>query len=319
MQDYKRYDHSILRLKNNQNEIIHKTYFYYFTKSEKSPEYYTTKDQWQQVLYNFKILRCPNTNLQPRMNTKRRELMLNTDLDLYSDDENSTSNIITPPNFRRRLTIVDVIGDYNTSPEGRIIFNCKKNETVYDCLSRRIDQFNLIMNNKKCISTIVNKAREAHCEINSHQTILIINRMQYLKQAYLFMLEKQSSGSNNTFSNCCKKTIEYMSKCNGVNVIRNHEILMKWNRVFRLDEVFPHPNVNIQMGNTYQSELLEAFPEVKTMIQKWANNNLDKLNCENVGLYIRNDVVPKIYKTYLSEEENDDEHYHSMNSCDYLN
>ena len=34
------------------------------------------------------------------------------------------------------------------------------------------------------------------------------------------------------------------------------------------------------------------------------NVNLDKLNCENVGSYIRNDLIKIIYKTHLSEECN---------------
>ena len=60
------------------------------------------------------------------------------------------------------------------------------------------------------------------------------------------------------------------------------------------------------MGYTYQSQFLEAFPEVRSLIQKWANQNLDNLNCENVAKYIRNDVIPKIYNTYILEDCYDD-------------
>ena len=38
------------------------------------------------------------------------------------------------------------------------------------------------------------------------------------------------------------------------------------------------------------------------MIKKWANANLENVNCENVGIFIRNDIIPKIYNMYLSEE-----------------
>lgn len=118
-------------------------------------------------------------------------------------------NIITPPNFRNRLTICDIIGDYYTSSEGKILFNCPTDETVYDCLSRRIDHFELILNNKVSISSIVNKAREKDCELDSNQTILMLHRMQYLRFSY------------------------------------------------RISEIFPHPNTNIQHGHTNQSEFLE--------------------------------------------------------------
>ncbi len=133
----------------------------------------------------------------------------------------SGPNVITPPNFRRRLTILDIIGDYYSSSEGKILFNCKQNESVYDCLSRRIDHFNMIINNV-CISTIVHKAKEKDCEMSSYQTILILNQIQYLKHAYLFMLQKQSSTINCTFASACKNAIEHIKVNNGVSTINNY-------------------------------------------------------------------------------------------------
>ena len=66
--------------------------------------------------------------------------------------------------------------------------------------------------------------------------------------------------------------------------------------------MFPPPNVNIKLGNTFHSELIESFPEIKMIIKDWANDNLDVLNCENVGNCIRNNAIPIIYKIYLSED-----------------
>ena len=87
-----------------------------------------------------------------------------------------------------------------------------------------------------------------------------------------------------------------------MSIINNYETIMKWNCTYRLDEVLPHPNINIQIGQTYQSELLEAYPEVQIMIQKGSNQNLVQLSCENVTIFIRNNILPKIYTTYLSED-----------------
>ena len=77
---------------------------------------------------------------------------------------------------------------------------------------------------------------------------------------------------------------------------------MKWNRLYHLNEKFPHPNINIEIGNTYHSEFIEAFPEIKLLIKKWANTNLDALSYENNGKYIRNDAIPQIYSTHVSED-----------------
>ena len=137
--------------------------------------------------------------------------------------------------------------------------------------------------------------------------------MQYLKYSYLFMLDRDT---DSTYSHCCKKAIQHMRENCGVNIINNHKILMRWNRIFRLDEVFPHPNSNIQHGNTYHSDFLDAFPETKILICQWANKNLDKLCCENIGIFIRNDIVPKIYKTYL--EDNSDSEHEPLSQQEFL-
>ena len=87
-----------------------------------------------------------------------------------------------------------------------------------------------------------------------------------------------------TYSSCCKRAIEHMENFCKVRFIKYHQILMKWNRTFCLNEVFPHPKYCIQHGYTYHSEFLETFPETKILISKWANKNLVKLNCKNVGI-----------------------------------
>ena len=92
-----------------------------------------------------------------------------------------------------RFAILLVITSYPIS-EGKILFNCPTDETVYDCLSCHIDYFELILNNKVSISSIANRAREKNCELNSNQTILMFHCMQYLKFSYLFMLEKNLTG-----------------------------------------------------------------------------------------------------------------------------
>ena len=61
---------------------------------------------------------------------------------------------------------------------------------VYVCTYCNTDHFELIANNQVSISSIVNKAKERDCELNSDQTILMLNEMQFLKNSYPFMLKK---------------------------------------------------------------------------------------------------------------------------------
>ena len=102
------------------------------------------------------------------------------------------------------------------------------------------------------------------------------------------------------FNNCCIKAINQMGMV-GVRLVNNFQIVMKWNRVFRRNECFPHPNPYIECNKTYQPRLFEFFPQIKIEITRWANDHLDLLSCENVGLEIRGKIIQKIYQSYLRE------------------
>ena len=52
---------------------------------------------------------------------------------------------------------------------------------------------------------------------------------------------------------------------------------------------------------TYQPVLFKFVPQVKIEITIWANNHLDLLSCENVGLEIREKIIPKIFQSYLDD------------------
>ena len=67
--------------------------------------------------------------------------------------------------------------------------------------------------------------------LNSQQTILILNKIQYLKHFYLFMIQKDTSNHSVKFSDCCRNLIEHMRKTDGINVIKYHELIMNlsWN------------------------------------------------------------------------------------------
>jgi len=116
------------------------------------------------------------------------------------------------------------------------------------------------------LSTIVDKADKKDCELNTQQTILILNRMQYLRFMYLFTLEKSGENDAFNFRSCCKKAIEKMNG-NGASLLNKHQVLMRWNRTFRINEKFPHPNTNIQNGYIYIPSFFKVFPEIKEMIQ----------------------------------------------------
>ena len=55
--------------------------------------------------------------------------------------------------------------------------------------------------------------------------------MRHLKQAFLFVLQKDLSNRFTKFSAYYKMTIEHVKKCNDVSYTYNYEISMEWNGI----------------------------------------------------------------------------------------
>lgn len=49
----------------------------------------------------------------------------------------------------------------------------------------------------------------------------------------------------------------------GMDVIRNEQTIMQWNRVSPKHEVFPHPNYYVEMAKTNEHLSLKSSPQVK--------------------------------------------------------
>ena len=60
--------------------------------------------------------------------------------------------------------------NYFNSTEARQLFNCQR-EDVEDCLSRRIDLFDEMINHKQEISIVVNKANKKIVSWNGFLTV----------------------------------------------------------------------------------------------------------------------------------------------------
>ena len=171
---------------------------------------------------------------------------------------------------KKRKTIYNQIGNYFNSPEAVRLFNPKSDESVEDCLSRRIDFFDSILNNREDVSYIVNKESEDNCEVTSKQSIVMIRRILYLQNAYFIMLSNDVNELI-SFKRCCKKAIKQTNEID-VKIVKNSRTLMQWHRVFQNQEVFPHPNYYVEMGKTDKPIFLQTFPQVKIELCNWGTS-----------------------------------------------
>ena len=175
-----------------------------------------------------------------------------------------------------------------------ILFNFRDDELVDDCLSRKIYLFDDVLNQKRSVEDVVNKSSEDNGRLTSSQGIKMLQKIQYLRMAYLNVI---NSDLNKTvsFKTCCDQAIKQMSQV-GVSYIKNANTIMQWNRIFRRSEIFPHPNIYVEMGKSETPLFIETFPEVRVELSKFARNNINQLNCETVTLHLRENIVPKIYE-----------------------
>ena len=190
--------------------------FYFFTRHNKIPEKLVTTKDWQNAYENFRFLRSNRNTNATKRTLQDVSNASNTDLEEITD-------ATVQPIFKKKVIIRDIIGDYFTSSEARLLFNCRKDETAYDCLTRRIDKFDSILNNKDTIASIVNKATEANGQLNESQLMIMSQRILIMRTAYLFILESDTSKSI-SFEDCCKKSIKFHHKMSGFKLINNPRI-----------------------------------------------------------------------------------------------
>jgi len=282
LKDYKCYNVRIHGIKNRKNNITTHVIFYYFSTSSTAPRQFFSKTQWEDKYNNFRILRTTNK-------TKRSALNDVTNVEI-SDEDN------VEPKLQKKKLFDEM--NYFNSTEAILLFN-STDDSIEDCLSRRIDMFDEIINHKQDISLVVNKANNKNCELTTKQSIILRQRLQYLRNAYLNVLQKNSN-TKFSFKECCDQSLQQMSLV-GTNLIKSGKTIMQWNRIFRTKELFPHPNVYIEMGKSDVPLFLETFPEVKIELSKWAKANMTWFSCDTVSIHLREKIVPKIYRTYLDD------------------
>ena len=239
-------------------KIVRRAYFYYFTTKNDNPMA-LSKESFTNCYFNVRSMRIIPIESEGNQRINKRVI--------FQDQTTSVNNvpvttgvIVLPPTTKRRKAFIqNQIGDWFSSYEAISLFNVCKDETVYDCLTRRIDLFEDVINSKQCVSSIVNRATEENCSLSLIQGFKIGQKIQYLRQAYLNVLSCADGHVN--FQSCCADAIVTVSNNGHCEV--SSRLLMKWNQIFRCNEIFPHPNVYIQMGKEYQPLFLEAFPEAK--------------------------------------------------------
>ena len=106
-------------------------------------------------------------------------------------------------------------------------------------------------------------------ELSPSQTTTTIQRILYLKQAYLDMLTLQSSKKLH-FKQCCEQAIKKCHKFD-FKMINSPKVLMKLNRYFRDKETLPHPNITTELCQGFHFIFVRIIPRILDKVETVGN------------------------------------------------
>ena len=180
--------------------------------------------------YCNRILR--NQTLQ---RNKKRTIKIDDEVDVIL--ENSECEMISSALIKEdtaRLPLSKNV-DHFTSPEAKLLFNPKKDETVIDCLARQISMLTYATKNDDILVQLTKCDNPLIITTKGRQYL----RMQfiYLRKAYELLLQYMNS---KTWAECYQLCIDNLED-NGINYLRSKVTLTKWNREFRVTYLFINP------------------------------------------------------------------------------
>ena len=192
--------------------------------------------------------------------------------------------------------------DFFDRPVVSKIFGPRVNEeTTRKKLERWIESLEMAEQRFDCFLTLVNKGQDEPPPNSCVPKMLM--RMRVLRLAYERALHTMEDGA--TWTSCCKYATERsrISKSG----LQNWRTVQRANVAFRVSGKFPHPNWYIQIGKKPCPCFLAQYPEALPLLQKWASQHLETLSCEMAAMYIRDSLIPLIYKKEQQTDTEDGE------------
>jgi hypothetical protein len=101
---------------------------------------------------------------------------------------------------------------------------------------------------------------------------------------------------NKTWHNCCDAAYELLNPASGNEAATSGDTIVSWNRQFRKQDKFQHPNPAVPDGKIPEPSLFEHFPESKDAVKRLANGNLADLTTEFLRDFIFADLRVKLLK-----------------------
>ena len=141
-------------------------------------------------------------------------------------------------------------------------------------------------------------------KLTTQQLQNLTNQCIILRACYYSCINDMSTVKS--WETIIEQTLDKLSNL-GFSIPTNARTVMRWNRLFRKNNSFPHPNPYIQMGKKVKPTLFEVYPEAEEMIHQYASKNLDNLSLESLALHTRETTIPNLFDRYKREELNNNQ------------
>ena len=258
-----------------------------------------------QFIKNYATTTSSITNAQKlRSNTRSTSTASTFGIITPSPKKNYSKQFTTP-----NLSVIDVtnlnfnnndeiFNKYFESTEMRNLFCPSTNESVEDCIIRRISILTEIIENHDGIKKYVEHSKKHPLTTQQVQSLTVM--CTALRASYYFALNHMAIEKN--WSAVIKKALQRLCEC-GIKATMNEKTIRRWHQWFRRNETFPHPNHYVQMGKKVMPKLFEAFPKAKNMIKKFASENLQVLSSDALALHVKDEVIPTLHKKHIQECE----------------
>ena len=184
---------------------------------------------------------------------------------------------------------------YWDSPEAAKLFgfSYKNGDDVYMGLQQIVESFSYTQQSHDGYKRFI-----AHVErepLTPKQIFHIQNQCLYLRTAYSIALTKMGLDSNTWIGTCCKEAVEQLSSL-GFNLTLDPCRVSVWNRVFRRDGQFPHPNHYVANGLKPKPPIFDLFPEAAVMTSEFIYSHLDHFTVEMLRNELITHIIPGLKK-----------------------
>ncbi|KAI2493982.1 hypothetical protein MHU86_20556 [Fragilaria crotonensis] len=232
----------------------------------------------------------PSPQKRPRLEHREEDSVVPMS---YWPDSPEARRLFRPTRITRALTPPPAVSTDNDGGEAR---QCS-NETAHEAVKRRIGLLQSVHDCEDGWRNIL-IGRDENNFCTKVEIFEIRQRATFLCCAYQIALTNMNQI---TWHDCCKQACKVLNSL-GLRQATFFKTVANWNKVFRQFEGFPHPNPYVQCGKRPLPRLLELFPDAKDQIVSFGIKNLATLTIERVHDFLVTSVIPRLARTWRSEE-----------------